>query len=177
MWVVRRPSASRMLTTPAPATWPAKTTTPAVTVVTGSPTEAANSTPLLPGSHFSAGGANPLMTGPSTGGVGRFATLRAGTAATLWLGAGKASKQIPTVMISRLMQTDLLMSSVIVTDRDLRQLIFQLWITRQHRTSPPVDNRLTFFSLVSPRSRVGSHPWLSPQFLPVTALAMPQSEA
>lgn len=133
-----------MLTTPAPATWPAKTTTPAVTVVTGSHTEAANSTPLLPGSHLSAGGANPLRTGPGTGGAGRFATPRVGGAATLWLGAGKTSKQVPTMMINRLIQTDLLIPSVVARDRDFRQPIFQLWITQQDRTSSPVDNYLTF---------------------------------
>ena len=133
-----------MLTTPAPATWPAKTTTPAVTVDTGSPTTAANSTPLLPGSHRSAGGTNPLMTGPSTGGAGRFAAPRVGGTATLWLGAGKTSRQVPIMIINKLMQTDLLIPSVVARNRDFRQPIFQLWITQRHRTSSLVDSHLTF---------------------------------
>ena len=132
MWVVRRPSGNMMLTAPVPATCPAKTTTPAVTVLTGSPGDAANSTPRLPGNHGLAGGSNPLTTRPGTGGRLRAGTPRspvgrarhdrafADGAATLRVGAGKTNRHVPMTMINTLIQTDLLTSSVVVRAREIR---------------------------------------------------------
>jgi hypothetical protein len=61
-YVVRRPSGWSMLTTPTPATDPAKTTTPAPAASTASPGCPARSTPRCPASHGWGGGSKGRVT-------------------------------------------------------------------------------------------------------------------